>query len=132
MSPTTTIILLLVGMLLGALAVAGGVAAGAAIASRRTDQLERRFDKMMGRQQDEAARQLNLLLSRDPATFGLLEAGRVPGTVAVPVSGSDEAELDRWLRTTGEGVNRGYDDPNDIPDSESDEFDIVRRALGEG
>lgn len=131
MSPTTTVILLLVGMLLGALAVAGGVVAGAAIASRRTGAVEQRFDRMLTRQQDDAGRQLNLLLARDPATFGMLEAGRTPGPPSVTVSASDLAELERWEKMTGEGVNRGYDDPNDIPD-DADELDIVRRALGEG
>lgn len=112
--------------------MAGGVVAGAAIASRRTEQLERRFDKMLGRQQDEGARQLNLLLARDPATFGLLEAGRATTAPPPSVSSSDLSELERWERLTGQGVNRGYDDPNDIPDTESDEFDIVRRALADG
>lgn len=128
MSPLALVVTLLVCMTVAALTTGAAVALGGLLAARRTKDLESRYDRLLNNQLDSAARALNLLLARDPATFGILEAARRPVPTPTAPSGSDASELERW-EAAGGGM-RSYVDPNDIPDD--DGLDILLRAAAEG
>jgi hypothetical protein len=67
-----TVLLLLAGLLGGAL-VAGGVLAGVAVAGRPARMTERRLDRALAISEAERSRMLSLLLARTPAELAILQ-----------------------------------------------------------